>query len=238
MTDLAVSAGALELPGAEAAAIALIQRGRDAIGEATTMEAARSVLAQTKVLEAATRAVDLTMETITEAAALRVRAERRVGQLLAEQPKNVGTRPHGRSKMTTADDTPTLAERGISKDGSAQMQRLAAVPEPLFEQALAEAKDEAAATKTRHAMVTAGAVLRKIDPEREKRPTERWLEADGFVRRCAKLADDAPAVLASVRFGAYPGAEDPIVYAAVLGKLDRALDAMTKIRDEVARRQP
>jgi hypothetical protein len=71
---------------------------------------------------------------------IRLRAERKAGQLLLQMEKAKGARgnpggrgaPIERSNETT---TQTLAEVGISKDQSSQWQRLAAVPQPQFEAA-------------------------------------------------------------------------------------------------------
>ncbi len=65
------------------------------------------------------------------ASALRVRAERRVGQLLVAQPKAPGAKGRGPIAVAAVDrnDPPTLAEQGLTKDESSTYQRLAAVPD-------------------------------------------------------------------------------------------------------------
>ncbi len=90
-------------------------------------------------------AKDKTLE--VDAAEIRIRAERRLGQMLAEQKAagglstgaagagiNQHTPREVRSPVTTA---PTLAQAGISKDLSSRAQKLAAVPEAEFEAELA-----------------------------------------------------------------------------------------------------
>jgi hypothetical protein len=75
-----------------------------------------------------------------QACEIRLRAERRCGQLLKETEKAKGAQGTGsnqyqvRSIGTTA---PTLSDRGISKDQSSRWQKLADVPEEQFEAALA-----------------------------------------------------------------------------------------------------
>lgn len=73
---------------------------------------------------------------------IRVRAERRTGELLREAPKAVGTRGAGRPPLGGREERPpksiqTLADLGLSKDQSSQFQKLAAVPEDLFEEEMA-----------------------------------------------------------------------------------------------------
>lgn len=99
-------------------------------------------------------AQDKTLE--VDAAEIRIRAERRLGQMLAEQKATTGLAKSGpkpaadkhsvvtndriaddrtdrTNSVVTNDRIPTLAEVGISKDLSSRAQKLAAVPEPEFE---------------------------------------------------------------------------------------------------------
>ncbi len=86
-------------------------------------------------------AKDKTLE--VDAAEIRIRAERRMGEMLAESKLQKGGRP---AKKTGRDErpvskTPTLAEVGISKDLSSRAQKLAAVPEAEFEAELAAKRE-------------------------------------------------------------------------------------------------
>lgn len=65
---------------------------------------------------------------------IRLRAERKVGQLLAEKKERGEILPHERPRGSTA---ATLSELGVSKDQSSKWQQLAGVPEEEFEAALA-----------------------------------------------------------------------------------------------------
>ena len=75
---------------------------------------------------------------------IKVRAERRAGQMLAESGIKSGNPQL--SQATTIG--PTLAEIGISKDQSSRWQKLAGVPEAQFEQAIAVAKEVAGGVTT------------------------------------------------------------------------------------------
>lgn len=87
-------------------------------------------------------AKDKTLE--VDAAEIRIRAERRLGEMIAEQKATVGLNTGamgiGKSAVVTNDRTPkpTLSDAGISKDLSSRAQKLAAVPEEEFEK---EVKD-------------------------------------------------------------------------------------------------
>lgn len=65
---------------------------------------------------------------------IRIRAERRAGQLLKETAKNGQRRSgHGNQKAESRQSTPKLADHGISKDQSSDWQKLAEIPKKRFE---------------------------------------------------------------------------------------------------------
>ena len=71
---------------------------------------------------------------------IRLRAERRAGQLLSEMEKSAGARgnPNGRGApivRSRDETTQTLADLGISKNQSSKWQQLARVPDQQFEAA-------------------------------------------------------------------------------------------------------
>lgn len=80
------------------------------------------------------------------AAEIRVRAERRCGELLSEMPKATGAAGLGINQYTpeevryteTTAPTSTLSDFDISKNQSSQWQQLAALPDEQFEEAIAE----------------------------------------------------------------------------------------------------
>lgn len=78
-----------------------------------------------------------------DAAEIRIRAERRMGELLNAMPKNTGAMGVG-SALRAEERTqpPRLADMGISHNLSSRAQQIAAIPEPVFEATLAEHRDE------------------------------------------------------------------------------------------------
>ena len=69
------------------------------------------------------------------AAEIRVRAERKCGELLREMPKAKGGNPNLSSASTGCS---TLSEIGITRDQSSTWQKLASVPQSTFEEAIAQ----------------------------------------------------------------------------------------------------
>lgn len=84
-------------------------------------------------------------ELIWIATDIKIRAERKAGQLLAEMKINGERVAQGGDKKSKSQPTtsiiPTLESFGISRDQSSRWQKLAAVPEKKFEQAVAAAKE-------------------------------------------------------------------------------------------------
>jgi hypothetical protein len=111
-------------------------------------------------------------ELIQFATEIKVRAERRCGELLTSSAMN-GERAtrerHGRGGQVAAcDQPPTLAEMGLTKDQSSRYQQLAAMPDAHFETAVATAKDTAG-------QVTTAFMLREAG---KGKPTKRQTKKD------------------------------------------------------------
>jgi len=95
-----------------------------------------------------------------DAAEIRIRAERRLGEMIGEQKRTVGlnpgTRPnrqHGGTMQEPPSDKPTLAAVGIDKKLSSRAQAIASIPQEDFEATLAEHRDAQQAV-TAHTMDT------------------------------------------------------------------------------------
>lgn len=118
-----------------------------AIAEARTVDEVKDVRDRAVAIQAyARQAKNRQME--IDAAEIRIRAERRLGEMLAETPKNTGTRTEGGGTgaggtVSEPPATPTLADMGIDKKLSARSQKIAAVPKAEFEGKLADWRDRA-----------------------------------------------------------------------------------------------
>lgn len=99
-------------------------------------------------------------EMVKWATEIKVRAERKAGQMLAEMPKNPGTLQNS-SRSHDATTTKTLYEMGITKSDSSRWQKLAAVSESQFDQAIEAAREIAGE-------VTTAAMLRATQAEKPK----------------------------------------------------------------------
>ena len=150
---------------------------------------------------------------------IKVRAERKAGEMLAQMPKQQGARGTGK-KVESRWVTPLLSELGISKNQSARWQKLAAVPEKRFEQAVAAAKEVAGE-------VTAAAMLRANREPQPAKPkviaANPKLEAE-YSRMKAELAETrealAEATLMAEAAQIHEGNEGFRDLKAVLGELE------------------
>ena len=94
-----------------------------------------------------------------DATEIRIRAERRLGQMLSEQKESGGFAKGSQGRFKTISPTggseeeppvpPTLAEVGISKKLSSRAQKIAAVPEAEFEGQVAEWRERVQAENER-----------------------------------------------------------------------------------------
>ncbi len=161
---------------------------RKAIAAAHRVDEAKKIRDKAEAVRTyAKLAGDLDMQNM--AAEIRIRAERRAGQLLLEMAKNPGTRGEGRprkdgTKRRSASFTalpPKLDDIGITKDQSSKWQRLALlVDESTFERALIQAREK-------NGELTNAALVREI---REiATPTEVITEPDVNVTASELIRD-------------------------------------------------
>jgi hypothetical protein len=135
---------------------------RQALAKAHRVDEVRGVRDRAVALAAyARQAKDDDM--IRWATEIKIRAERRVGELLRDlaasgaRETRGGDRMPKKAKSSTNDfaSAPTLKSLGVTKDDSSLWQKLAAIPEPEFEQRLAAAAQEKTTLTTRKVLTMA-----------------------------------------------------------------------------------
>lgn len=157
---------------------------------------------------------------ITWATEIKLRAERRTGELLIETEKHPGGGP-GRGKKNqsppaTSFSPPKLKDLGISKDQSADWQKVAAIPEREFERRLKAAAGEPAT------MTTA-----KILKRRSRRTPPRRPARVSVADRRAELALDCFDAVA-VRLRETFVAVGPNEQRYLLGSMRKLLDDLER----------
>lgn len=134
---------------------------RTALAEAHAIDEVKDIRDKSEAMAAYARQAKDTelLKWVTE---IKVRAERRAGQMLAEMPKATGAQLNGGNAggpivVPPANDTKTLSDLGITKNESSRWQKLAGVSDESFEHAVAAAKEVAGE-------VTTAAMLRVAEP--------------------------------------------------------------------------
>jgi hypothetical protein len=125
------------------------ENARRALAEAHRVDEAKgirdmAVAAQVYAKQAKDR------QLIQHATEIRLRAERRAGELLAQMEKNKGARQQGigrrgKNAVDPNDRVPRLSDLSITKDQSSRWQKLAALPAREFENKVTRATDTAVA---------------------------------------------------------------------------------------------
>jgi len=125
-----------------------------AIAEAHAVDEVKDIRDKARAIEMYARQA-LNSEAEERAREIRLRAERKCGKLTAELPTAQGHR----SDLTSKGDPSKLGalkQAGISRDQATTWERLAAVPEEIFEQALAEPNPSTSSIITRHEVAERG----------------------------------------------------------------------------------
>lgn len=156
-----------------------------AVSECYAVDEVKNIRDQAKALEAyAAQANNIEAE--RKAIEIRLRAERKCGELIRQQQQSGELATPGKDKSNVDQhDIKTLSDIGISRDQSSKFQKLADIPEKDFEQALSEQATEKPSTS---------AIIKRFEPVKEtpqvsKLSVELWGWA-GDVERSEMFSRD------------------------------------------------
>ncbi len=125
------------------------------LASAKTIEQVKSLRDTAEAARIYARAANLGLEMQNRAAEMRLRAERKAGQLLSEMALPKGGRP---SLKLPSPASTGLSELGITKSQSSRWQKRASVPDDAFQDYLRQAKANGEE-------ISAAGLLRAVDPE-------------------------------------------------------------------------
>lgn len=126
----------------EAAPLARIDQARQLLAEASTVDEVKDVRDKAKAAALYAKERGYSLEILNYAAEIRVRAERRAGELLSEVERLPGGRPEN-SVHDVPSSSPlqqVVRDAGINHRQELEWQRLAEIPEEEFEQRVATTK--------------------------------------------------------------------------------------------------
>lgn len=120
-------------------------RMRTAIVEAHSIDDVKEIRDKAEALRQYARQAGESLENQNMIAEIKLRAERRAGELIREMPKATGGQPYQAQKstpdtMSVVEPVPTLADLGISHKDSSRFQAIASVPAEVFEAEIIEVK--------------------------------------------------------------------------------------------------
>jgi hypothetical protein len=116
--------------------LAKIDKARQLLAEAKTVQEAKQIADVAEAARVYAKRVEASIITVNHAAEIKIRAERLLGEMLAQTPKNTGAKGIGKSVLPLGKRTPKLDSVGISHKQSARSQKLASIPAPQFEETI------------------------------------------------------------------------------------------------------
>lgn len=137
-----------------------------ALAEAKSVDEVKLIRDKATAIAAAAR-IAKNHEMEIDAAEIRIRAERRLGEMIAEQRETVGMNRGAKGSVVTGskrdpvkDTRPTLASAGIDKHLADTARKLASIPPESFEATLAEHREaqQAVTSRTMETLARKGAV--------------------------------------------------------------------------------
>ena len=146
------------------AALVRYEAARLALAEAHRVDEVKDIRDKAEAMAAyARQAKD--SDLIQYATEIKVRAERRCGELLARTERAPAGRPAANTSERATDSPPTLADMGLTRDESSRYQQLAAMPVEHFETAVATAKATAGEVTTAFMLREAGKNKPQLRPK-------------------------------------------------------------------------
>ena len=114
--------------------LAKLELARHLLAETRSVDEVKMIRNLGEAARAYARQARLGLEAQNDAAEIKLRAERRLGELIATLPKQDGGDAARARSQAATEVPPRLDDLGISKSQSSRCQTIAAVPEPVFEE--------------------------------------------------------------------------------------------------------
>lgn len=168
-----------------------VEQARALLAQSKNVDEVKDVADKAKAVALYLRMKDASIDSQNDAAEIRLRAERRLGELMKEMPKAKAGRP---SEIGPKDGPISYADQGIDKRDAAKWQALASIPEKKFEQFVDDARKKGeritSNALTQAAKVTKQAAKRTEKEKAAKSAPERAQVTYGDAREFLSSLDD------------------------------------------------
>lgn len=155
------------------AALVQLTRAQQALAECKTAMDAKNIADQAEALRVWAERAHASIDTVNRAVEVKIHAERRMGELLAQQPKNEGGRPAKTGNQDEPVSAPTLSDLGISKKESSRAQKLAALPAEEVTERIALAKADGGRLSTAKVLAPTPYVIQPQRSQLEKQAAQQ-----------------------------------------------------------------
>lgn len=167
--------------------LVLLTRADRALVEAATVDEIREIRDQAQVVRAYARKAQLARDIVLHAATIKVRAERKLGQVLQKTPLANSAHWNRKSRANRSHDATgsiRLKDLGITKSDSSRAQQIACLPKAIFDRHIADCIDSGSEPTT--------AGLLKLIKQREatKNVSQAPPSVPGFVTDLQQLIDE------------------------------------------------
>lgn len=142
-------------------------RARQELELAASIDEVKKIRDQAEALRQYARQQKLSLEMQNRCAEIKIRAERRAGEILSDMDKHPPG-PSGGDRSHDGTDPPRLFDLGISKNQSSRWQSIASIPEDEFESRVDEIKRKNAELTSREFLSLAGYLQREQDRHARK----------------------------------------------------------------------
>lgn len=137
------------------------------LAECNSLDKAKKILDMAEAARYYAKMEGLSTETVNHGAEIKLRAQRKLGEILASSEKQNGGDGKRKSLAISTDRElpPTLSDLGISYSQSSRWQQIASVPESTFEQHIADTKAQGEELTSASVLRLAKEINGEIDPE-------------------------------------------------------------------------
>jgi len=150
--------------------LAHFEKAKRELALVTRIDAVKEIRDKAEALRVYTKRAGESLEMLNRCVEVKLRAERRAGELLQETDKNGGGRLKKTSNTMLQVALPTLVELGLTRMQSSRWQAVANIPERIFEEHLQEKMARAKTGDARAELTTVGVLrLAKIQRRKQRR---------------------------------------------------------------------